>query len=104
MNAGGIRDIGAIRPLQDIGSKKPAEKPGQAEGPSFGQALENALQNVDSGLQASDAQAASYIAGDNVDLHNVILGLERADLGLRTMVQVRNKLLDAYREVMRMPV
>ena len=33
-----------------------------------------------------------------------MLDLERADLGFRTMVQVRNKLLDAYKEVMRLPV
>ena len=58
---------------------------------------------VDSGLPGPGYRYLN-VAGENVDLHTVMLDLERADLGFRTMVQVRNKLLDAYKEVMRLPV
>ncbi len=103
MNSGRIGDIGQIRPLTpDIGTKKPDAAP--SGGPSFGEALESALKAVDGGLQHGDAQAAAYVSGENVDLHNVLLDMERADLNFRTMVQVRNKLLEAYKEIMRMPV
>ena len=105
MDAGRIRELGRLRPPD------PTEGPGQgvgpaptAQGPTFGQALANALEQVDAGLQQGDAQAAAYVGGENVDLHNVLLDLERADLGLRTLLQIRNKLVDAYKEVMRIPV
>ncbi len=45
-----------------------------------------------------------YVSGKGGDLHNVLIEMERADLQFRTMVQVRNKLVEAYKEVMRMPV
>ena len=104
MNTGGIRDFGIRAPLPEpkIGRADGGAAPTQ--GPSFGQALDSALKEVDGDLQKADGQAASYVAGENVDLHTVMLDLERADLGFRTMVQVRNKLLDAYKEVMRLPV
>jgi len=73
-------------------------------GPSFGEAMEQALRDVEQGLERADAAAAGHIAGDGSDLHNVLLEMERADLSLRALMQVRNKLLDAYREVMRMQV
>jgi flagellar hook-basal body complex protein FliE len=104
MNSGRIGELGQIRPLTpDLGTKKPDAAPAPG-GPSFGEALESALKTVDGGLQQGDTKAAAYVSGENVDLHNVLLDLERADLNFRTMVQVRNKLLEAYKEIMRMPV
>lgn len=104
MNSGRIGELGQIRLLTPgAGTNKP-ETAAPAGSPSFGEALESALRTVDGGLQQGDAQAAAYVSGENVDLHNVLLDLERADLNFRTMVQVRNKLLEAYKEIMRMPV
>ncbi|RMG43591.1 MAG: flagellar hook-basal body complex protein FliE [Acidobacteria bacterium] len=74
------------------------------DGPSFGEAMEEALREVETELGRADAAAVGHIAGDGSDLHNVLLEMERADLSLRTLMQVRNKLLDAYREIMRMQV
>ncbi|MDQ7087452.1 MAG: flagellar hook-basal body complex protein FliE [Acidobacteriota bacterium] len=73
-------------------------------GKSFGQALENALREVDQGLTTADQEATDFIVGKGGDLHNVMIELEKADLQFRTIVQVRNKLLEAYKEVMRMQV
>ena len=105
MDAGRIRELGHLRPsarTEEMGQGVgPAPTP---QGATFGQALANALEQVDAGLQHGDAQAAAYVAGENVDLHNVLLDLERADLGLKTLIQIRNKLVDAYKEVMRIPV
>jgi flagellar hook-basal body complex protein FliE len=105
MNAGRIGEF-SIKPLvgeatRTGGSAGPVAG---GSGPSFGEALESALKTVDGNLQQADAGVTSYVGGGNVDLHNVMMDLERADLGFRTMVQVRNKLLDAYKEVMRIPV
>jgi flagellar hook-basal body complex protein FliE len=104
MNTGRIGEF-SIKPLVGEATRTGgAATPAAGEGPSFGEALENALKTVDGNMQQGDASAASYIGGGNTDLHNAMMDLERADLGFRTMVQVRNKLLDAYKEVMRIPV
>ncbi|UCF68771.1 MAG: flagellar hook-basal body complex protein FliE [Acidobacteriota bacterium] len=73
-------------------------------GPTFAEAMENALSTVEGQLESADSAAKSYIVGEAGDLHNVLLEMERADLSLRTLMQVRNKLLEAYNEIMRMPV
>jgi flagellar hook-basal body complex protein FliE len=100
MNAG---RIGEIQP-QQLPSPPNAPAPRAGDGPSFGEALQSALRDVDAQLQASEQGAAAWTAGDGGDLHNVLLDMERADLSLRTIVQVRNKLLEAYQEIMRIQV
>ncbi len=104
MRTGDIRDLGIRPPLAETRPGAPGVDGGAASGPSFGEALEDALRTVDGNLTGSEARATEYVGGGNVDLHNVIIDLERADLNLRTMIQVRNKLLEAYKEVMRIPV
>jgi flagellar hook-basal body complex protein FliE len=84
-------------------TKTPAPGGGPS-GPSFGEALEGALRSTADGLSRADATAKAYISGEGGDLHNVMLEMERADLQFKTMLQVRNKLVEAYREVMRMQV
>ena len=104
MDTGRIGEFLIKPPVGEISRDRAPVSTGTGAGPSFGQALEDALKTVDRDLQHGDAQAAAYLSGENVDLHNVMMDIERADLTFRTMVQVRNKLLDAYREVMRIPV
>jgi flagellar hook-basal body complex protein FliE len=69
---------------------------------SFANALAGALGDV-SGLQnnAQDAIAA-FVRGDNVELHQVMAASEEASLSLEILVEVRNKLAEAYRSVMNM--
>lgn len=97
-----IQDFGVFRP--EGLPKGPSPKPGETSGPSFGQALEEALKTTENQMQEGDAVAGAYISGEGVDLHTALLQMERADLSFRTMMEVRNKLLEAYREIMRIPV
>ena len=57
----------------------------------------------DSQLQADDL-VSTLAAGEDVDLHEVIIGLEENDVNFRVTMAIRDKLVDAYREVMRMNV
>ncbi|HHN75128.1 MAG TPA: flagellar hook-basal body complex protein FliE [Acidobacteria bacterium] len=102
---GSIRDLG-LRPEGLQQPAKPAVTGQREDGSekSFGQALENALREVDQSLNAADQDATNFVVGKGGDLHNVMIELEKADLQFRTIVQVRNKLLEAYKEVMRMQV
>lgn len=75
-----------------------------AGGSDFGAALTEAVKAVSQQqAQASDA-AAAYERGDTNDLVGVMLARQKASIGFEATMQVRNKLLGAYRDIMNMPV
>ena len=61
------------------------------------------LAEVNGQQQEADTQIRQLLLGE-VDLHEAMLALEKADLSLRFLVQVRNKLVRAYEELSRMPM
>lgn len=70
----------------------------------FTQVLKDAIAQVND-LQIQAQQAAEAVArGDVTDLHRVSLAIERARLALELTVAVRNKLIEAYQEISRMPI
>lgn len=71
---------------------------------SFLDALGEALAGLNDQLVAADAAAADFAAGSSTDLHDVILALSEAQLGLRFGVAVRDRLLEAYQDVMRLQI
>jgi flagellar hook-basal body complex protein FliE len=78
-------------------------RPTSAGGASFADALGEAIQRVD-GLQHEADQQAAAVANGGGNLHETALALEKADVALRVAAKVRNKLVEAYQEVMRMQV
>jgi len=81
-----------------------AQAPDQASGPSFGDTLAKAVSDVD-GLQKDAQQSVQDFAAGKVDnVHDVMIAMEKAELSFKFMMTARNKLVDAYREVMRMQV
>jgi flagellar hook-basal body complex protein FliE len=70
---------------------------------SFAAALGEAIQAVDGQQIAADQESAKLAMGGG-NLHEVALSLEKADLALRVATKVRNRLVDAYQEVMRMSI
>ena len=77
--------------------------PSRPGGAAFADALGQALGQVEALQQAGDAQSAAVASGAG-NLHEVALALEKADVAMRVAAKVRNKLVEAYQEVMRMPV
>ena len=76
-------------------------RPASLEG--FGQALTTALQGVvDAGHQA-DTQAAAGIAGTG-NLTDVVTAVNRAELALQTTTAIRDRVVQAYQDIMRMPI
>ncbi len=72
---------------------------------SFSKVLSQALEDVNTIHQGADVDAARLASGDDaVDLHQVMIGMEKANIAMGLTVQVRNKLVEAYQEVMRMQV
>lgn len=71
-------------------------------GHGFGQALTDAISTLDRLQQEADSQTMALAAGEPVELHDVMLAQDRASLSLQLALQVRNKLVEAYQDVMRM--
>jgi flagellar hook-basal body complex protein FliE len=84
---------------------KPSETPPAAGGVDFAQVLKNTIEQVNQTQQQAEDMAAKFAAGDgNTNLHEVMISLQKANLSFQEMVQVRNRLVTAYHDVMNMQV
>ena len=71
----------------------------------FAQILQNSIEQVNQTQQQAEGMAANFAAGDpNANLHEVMIALQKANVSFQEMVQVRNKLVSAYQDVMNMQV
>jgi len=94
--------VGGVRPLE-APERHTIEKPGKAGEGTFTGELSKALGEVDK-LQVEADQQAKMVAEGGGNLHEMSLALEKADISMRLAMKVRNKLVDAYNEIMRMSV
>ncbi|MGB6408855.1 MAG: flagellar hook-basal body complex protein FliE [Planococcus donghaensis] len=70
----------------------------------FGQVLKDALNEVSAAQNESDKLTNQLITGEVQDVHEVMIASQKASLSLQMTMQVRNKVVEAYQEVMRMQV
>lgn len=71
---------------------------------NFGDILKGQMANINNlQAQANDA-IETYATGGEIELHNVILATEKADMALQLAMQVRNKMVTAYQEIMHMNI
>ena len=92
-----------ILPIEGIGTGQPlqTEKTGDVSGTGFGDRLKQAISEVNELQQEAD-QAMEDVTLGKLGLHEGMMAISEADLSLRLMVQVRTKIMDAYREISRM--
>jgi len=72
------------------------------EGASFGDVLANAIRQVEQDQRHANEMAVRLAAGEVEDIAQVMIASERASLSLNLAIQVRNKVIEAYQEIMRM--
>ncbi len=82
----------------------PGAELGGAAPVSFGKTMNDALQAVNAQQSKASDISAAYERGDTHDIVSVMVERQKASLGFEATVQVRNKLLSAYRDIMNMPV
>ena len=70
----------------------------------FGKMLSESIDKVNQYQVEADRSVKELVAGRNKNIHETMLTMERADTSLKLMMQVRNKVLEAYREIMKMQV
>lgn len=85
----------------DIQSTQRKDNP---KGTSFADFLNNAVSQVNDLQLQSENLNTAFAAGKTDNIHQVMIAAEKAEIALQFTVQVRNKILEAYQEIMRMPV
>jgi flagellar hook-basal body complex protein FliE len=94
-----VSSLGPIAPLP-VSPVSPSSK-SQGE---FGSILADAIHKVEGLGSEATRSVESFLSGEGDDLHKTIMATQRADLGMELFLQVRNKVVSAYQEVMRMQV
>jgi flagellar hook-basal body complex protein FliE len=93
---------GGIKPVSITPEKPDSEK--QAGGGQFGTVLKDAISDINKLQNDADKAIAKVQLEDAGSIHEAMIALEKAGVSFQVMMQVRNKILDAYQEVMRMQV
>lgn len=94
-----LLSVDALTPAATAKSAAPA-----AAGPSFQELLSKAIESTQDTLDTSQAQTDALLTGQIDNLHDIPIATTKAELALDLVIQVRNKAVDAYNEVMRMQV
>lgn len=113
-NAGGVQQILALRQqlvernelLQQLQAAKsaPAAEPATGKVSGFGDALKSALDGVNASQARAEQLSTGYQTGEVTDVAKVMLARQEAGIAFEATLQVRNRLLSAYQDIMRMGV
>jgi flagellar hook-basal body complex protein FliE len=113
-NAAGVQQIIAMRQqiidkstlLQQLHAPQTTTPATSAAGPAggFTDALKNALDNVSATQNKAEALSTGYEKGEVTDVAKVMLARQEAGVAFEATLQVRNRLLSAYQDIMRMGV
>jgi flagellar hook-basal body complex protein FliE len=94
----GIPPIGAQISVGPVATPTSSAKPSE-----FVDTLKQAVSQAE-GLQTqADKQVEGLLNGEGNDVHSAMIAVEKANLSFQLMMQVRNKIVDAYQEIARMP-
>lgn len=100
----GVNGIGSFDVISPVLSDIKKIRPEESETVSFGDFLKDALNKVNELQLQSQKLTDDFAAGRTDSIHEVMIAGEKAEIALQFTMQIRNKILDAYNEIMRMPV
>lgn len=96
-------NVGLARLTQTLGQEGGTRIGGVAQdGPSFADTLKDALQEVSDLQQESQDAIGMFLRGEPIELHEVMAATEEAGIALDMLIEIRNKLTEAYRSVIQM--
>ncbi len=82
----------------------PGATPASETGKTFGEFLQDSIGKVNALQTDADVAMQKLASGESKDLHETLLAVERAEIAFKAMNQVRSKVIDAYKEIMRMQI
>ncbi len=94
-----------IEGLSNLNLRPPGIQTAQDKtGSAFSDLLKNSISEVDKQQKNADISVQQLHAGGAKNLHETMIAMEQANISLRLLVQMRNKMMEAYQEVMRTQV
>jgi len=101
-----VSELQRLQRLTSAGTDGFARTPfgGEPEGTGFGDTLADAIDKVDTAQKVADEQVEAFIAGEQENVHEVMISMNEAKLHFQLMTEVRNRMLETYQELMRMQV
>ena len=102
MNINAANSVSGISSLNAPNSIAASDPTGAADG--FGSLIKKAVESIDGTQKSAEQEISRAVTGESPDLHRTIIELQSADLKFQFGLQVRNKLIGAYEEIMRMQV
>jgi flagellar hook-basal body complex protein FliE len=94
-------------PVAPVRVDLPGDGVGAPSGPartSFGELIGDFVQSVDARGKVAEAEARHLMLGESDNLHRTMIATQEAGVAFTLLVEVRNKLVESYQELMRMPV
>jgi flagellar hook-basal body complex protein FliE len=99
-----MQELQLLPELSGTNNRKLVNKMLKETNTSFGETLTQAVKDVNM-LQSEASHAVQrMVSGEETDLHNVMIAAEKARTSFDLLMEIRNKTIDAYREIMRMQV
>jgi flagellar hook-basal body complex protein FliE len=86
------------------GAIVPPAAAGASQGSGFQNLFEKAVVGVENLRQTADQGVERFLAGEGEELHSMVMATQRAELAFDLFLQVRNKVVSAYQEIMRMQI
>lgn len=99
-----IDAVGFLPPTQLLPDLNAGAGQGASSGTSFAQWMASEAKVANERINEADRLVQRLASGDTSNLHEVMLGIERARMQFQLLVQVRNRVLEAYQDVLRMQV
>lgn len=90
--------------FSELSTKRVGLQKSDASEASFGDTLKQAVEKVNDMQKVADKQMQAVASGEQTNISEVMIAAEKADIALKLMMSVRNKVIDAYQEVMKMQV
>lgn len=103
MNVGGLGSFANVASTLDSSARNSSAGATNAAS-SFGSSVRDAVEALDQSQKGAEREMARAVTGESPDLHKTIVALQSADLNFQFALQVRNKVIGAYEEIMRMQV
>ena len=93
-----------LKPVQEMPGLASSISAPQGPQSSFGQILGDLVNEVNTKQGAAGEAVQQLLTGGNVSLHQTMIAMEEANVSFQLMVEIRNKLIESYQELMRMQI
>jgi len=80
---------------------RPTEASSRKNKSDFGEMLRKSIDNVNNNIQEAETLAAGLAGGEHANIHETMIAMEKASISFRMLTKVQNKVVEAYKEIMR---